>query len=439
MSVRRFMTPRSLGILTGVVLASCATAAAAQPATSLGVAAARHRDENGGALETAKGPVALALTYTSDANANVSGGVERGADYLQRVGLIGDLDLDRAIGWRGAAVHVSVHAISGEGLSGHRAGNLLTVSGLEAEPAVRLFNLWVEQKLPTGGSLRIGQFTAAQEFAVSPTASSFINATFGWPASFAADQISGGPSYPLAAPGARLSQPLGKRTSLMLAAFAGDPAGPGEGDPQRRDRSGLQGWRFARGAFLIGEAKRSIGNAAAVNLGGWYQTANAPLLDPAPDTQGKRGNWGVYAMADVTLTRRHGAAGPVLNGFIRASYSPPDRNAVDLYLDGGLTITGLLRSRPQDVLGVALAVAHFSGDLPGRAPSADPSIHVPTREVAFELNYQAKLRPNIIVQPNVQLILDPAYALASDSEAAMPLPRHALAIGLRTYIKLSRL
>jgi porin len=158
-----------------------------------------HPAENGEMLEGSKA-IAWTLTYNSDLNANISGGQHIGSAYLQRVGLIADADLDRLIGWRGAKLHGSVHAISGRGLSAHNVGNILTVSGIEAEPALRLFNLWVEQSLPRGGSLRTGQFTAGQEFMLSSTAALFINSTFGWPASFATDLPSGGPAYPLAAP-----------------------------------------------------------------------------------------------------------------------------------------------------------------------------------------------------------------------------------------------
>ena len=65
-----------------------------------------------------------------------------------------------------------------------RAGNienLMVVSGIEAPAATRLFNLWVEQAFGDKTRLRLGQFTAAQEFLVSQNANLFVNSTFGWP------------------------------------------------------------------------------------------------------------------------------------------------------------------------------------------------------------------------------------------------------------------
>ena len=46
--------------------------------------------------------------------------------------------------------------------------------------------------------------------------------------------------------------------------------------------------------------------------------------------------------------------------FARASYSPPDRNLIDYYADGGLEFIGLSDQRPKDKFGIAAAYAHVS-------------------------------------------------------------------------------
>ncbi|MDB5693896.1 MAG: carbohydrate porin, partial [Alphaproteobacteria bacterium] len=294
----------------------------------------QHGQENGPEAAARSRPVRLILTYGADLDGIVSGGGRTGVDYLGRIGLIVDADLARLLGWRGATAHLSVHQIHGRGLSQHRIGNLLVVSGLEAEPALRLFNLWVQQAVGAKASLRIGQFTAGQEFAISDTASLFVNSTFGWPGSFATDLPSGGPAYPLAAPGVRLAFAPDARTSLRLALFAGDPAGPGTGDPQRRDRHGLNGLRLAGKPFLIGEVQHSSGGAhpaVTMRAGLWLHFDR--FADPRLDAAGRslaspgagaalqhRGNAGAYGIVDTALWR--GA-----RGFLRASFSPADRNA----------------------------------------------------------------------------------------------------------------
>ena len=62
--------------------------------------------------------------------------------------------------------------------------------------------------------------------------------------------------------------------------------------------------------------------------------------------------------------------------FARASYSPPDRNLIDLYADAGVEFIGLRDSRPQDKFGVAVAYARVSPR--ARALDADfPAVYGP--------------------------------------------------------------
>lgn len=389
--------------------------------------------------------------YTSDANADVSGGTRTGAAYLQRIGVIADVDLHTAIGWRGARAHVSGHLISGTGLSASRVGNILTVSGVEAEPAARLFNLWIEQKLGDRVVLRIGQFNVDQQFAISPTASLLVNSGFGWPGSFAIDLPSGGPAYPLAGPGASLVVTPGDRTTIRLAAFSGDPAGQGGGDPQRRDRHGVNGWRLKGHPFVIGEIARSAGGddpAWSILIGGWahldrfddvrFDATGASLADPAATApRSHAGNLAAYVIGDVRLWHSGYRS---LRGFIRATASPADRNAVDRYADAGLALTGAFQGRPKDVIAVGLAVAHLSPRLRALRDDACAIVDAPCRppaaEMAIEGSYQANLNDRIRVQPVVQWIINPAGALVADPATPAPPTGNAVVLGLRTSIRL---
>lgn len=437
--------------LWAVVLAAGSVASAQDMIPSAAVLNPQHRDENGEVLKRSNAPVSGVLTYNSDANANVAGGISRGAAYLQRIGLIGDADLDRLIGWRGASAHVSVQFINGTGLSGARVGNLLTVSGLEAEPAARLFNLWVEQRLDQGTTLRVGQFTAGQEFAVSSTAALFVNSTFGWPASFATDLPSGGPAYPLAAPGLRVAATRRDGLTLRVAVFAGDPAGPGFADPQRRDRHGFNGFRFAGKPFFIGDVSRSAPGddpAWVMTLGGWAHSGDfndLALNDRAAPLAGgsstgtplqHQGNWSVYGMADGRLWR----AGPrTLRGFLRMTASPANRNPIDLYLDGGLTLSAPLRGRADDVVGIGFAIGRISPRLQSGAEARAQLPGAPTPiagyEAVVEASWQVKCGARAYLQPNAQLILHPSAGLLAGAPAANN-PSHAIVVGLRASFRL---
>lgn len=351
-------------------------------ALALGAGAARAQEA------TASG---LTLTYGADILGNATGGRSRGVTYEGRLGLIADGDLHNVLGpgWRG---HASVHFIHGRGLSATRLDNLLAVSGLEAEPALRVFNLWIERDLGRS-SLRLGQFTAAQEFAVSPTGALFVNSTFGWPAAFAADLPDGGSSYPLAAPGVRLSVRTDARDTVLVAVFSGDPAGKGGGDPQRRDRSGFAGWRFADGVFAIAEAQRSFGpdGAGVVKAGGWRQSGGAAIDD-----------WAAYAMADAPIWRD--ASGPRrLDGFLRVA-ATGERGLVRRYADAGVVLTGPLARRPRDKLGAALAWASVDGARAGG-------------EGVAELTYQAVMSSRFSIQPDLQYVIRPSGSAPAGARA----------------------
>ena len=96
-----------------------------------------------------------------------------------------------------------------------------------------------------------------------------------WPTIAAVNLPSGGAAYPLSTPGVRLKVDPIKDVSLLLAVLNGDPAGPGPGDEQIRNRYGLN-FRVSDPAFIIGEAqfrrnhgKDDTGLATTLKLGGW--------------------------------------------------------------------------------------------------------------------------------------------------------------------------
>ena len=77
--------------------------------------------------------------------------------------------------------------IHGDGLSRSYIGNLMLVSGVEALPATRLYELWIEQKLAGDKiAVRVGQQASDIEFIDSAYDDIFINSALGWPGIMAA-------------------------------------------------------------------------------------------------------------------------------------------------------------------------------------------------------------------------------------------------------------
>ena len=101
----------------------------------------------------------FSLTYIGEGLANISGGMRTGAIYTGRLDLGTTIDLEKVAGWTGATFHANMFQIHGDGLSRSYIGNLMLVSGVEALPATRLYEFWVEQKL-LGGKLADPRRTA---------------------------------------------------------------------------------------------------------------------------------------------------------------------------------------------------------------------------------------------------------------------------------------
>ncbi|WP_175691916.1 carbohydrate porin, partial [Burkholderia anthina] len=142
--------------------------------------------------------VTFALTETSELLGNLRGGLERGVAYHGVTTMTLGVDTDKAFGWKGGNFSVSALQIHGRQFSPNYLGTLNTASGIEADDATRLWELWYQQALLDDRvDVRVGQQAVDQEFLTSEYSSLFLNTMFGWPALPSYDLPSGGPAYPL--------------------------------------------------------------------------------------------------------------------------------------------------------------------------------------------------------------------------------------------------
>jgi porin len=161
-------------------------------------------------------------------------------------------------GLEGGIFNVSAFQHYGAGLSARYIDNLNLVTSTEAIQSTCLYELWYQQSTLNGAvDLRVGQLGADQEFMITQYGSWFVNTAFGWPTLPAVDLPSGGPNYPLATPVVRLRvNPSGPLTWL-LAAFNGDPAGPGLGNASRQRAAAWACGCGARSAFLWAKLRKT--------------------------------------------------------------------------------------------------------------------------------------------------------------------------------------
>ena len=388
----------------------------------------------------------FAATYIGDNITNISGGIGRGAIHFGRFDFSVDADLEKLFGWAGGRIFANTFEIYGRGLSRNYIHNLATISEIEALPDTRLYNAYFEQSLFNGRfNIRAGQQAADVEFFDSQTDDLFINGTFGWPAIKASNLPAGGPAPPIAVPGIRVKAALSEQVTAFAAVFNGNPAAPGVGDPQSRDNHGLA-FRVNDPPWIIGQVRWDYdidagGRALPGNFtpGGWrhdgqfddqrFTLEGLSIADPGGTgiAAKLRGNWGIFAVVEQTLYRPAGvtekgvsASVPGVTAFARIAYSPPDRNLIDLYIDGGIGVAGLVPGRALDRFGMAVAFMRisdaarnldrdtlfFSG-LPGPVRS---------HETLLELIYEAHIKPGWLLAPYFQYVFRPSGGIPNPND-----------------------
>jgi porin len=390
------------------------------------------------------------------------GGIRQGVSYEHRFELSIDTDLDKLLGWSGATAHTTFYQI------GHAhgtpaadyVGSIADPGNIEAVPATRLFTAWFQKNFLDGKvSVRLGQIAADDEFLISPTAGNLIASTFGYATILAANQLQGGPVYPLATPGVRLQlKPTGE-IAVLSAVFAGAPAGADcIGLPQQCNRYGTT-FSTSGGALWIEEVQYGInqgkdakGMPAVYKLGGWYATTSFPdqhfglsaagipisLASPASvSALSHQGNWGIYGVADRMIWRAQ--KGPQsLNAFIRAGASPSDRNLVASYVDAGLGLTAPLPGRDNDVLTLGIAYSRISPD--AATLDADTQLFTggffPVRdgEIVLELDYSLQIALWWTFQADLQHIVHPGGHVPDPLNPGQAI-HDAVVVGGRSTIK----
>jgi porin len=197
-----------------------------------------------------------------------------------------------------------------------------------------------------------------------------------------------------------------KQWTARLAILDGVPGVPG------RERL-FVGARLAPrdGTLVIGQVDYRWSEDGRVALGAWRYSHVLPGLDGGPARHDK----GFYVEVESLLPGSKHWSGWLRYGVAAGSVQP-----IDGYLGGGFVGKGLLRGRPEDRLGLAMARASIS-DAAMRAED------LPDAETTFEASYQIKLSAVLAVQPDLQYVVHPAAVAAAPD---------AFVAGLRLVISL---
>jgi porin len=411
----------------------------------------------------------LAVQETSEMLGNVTGGTRKGVQYDGLTQAILQLDTQRAFGLHGGLFNISALQIHGQNLSSDNLSTIQTASGIEANRATRLWELWYDQKFLAEDRLdiKVGQQSVDQEFIASNNAAYFVNTMFGWPALPSYDMPGGGPAYPLSALGVRFRYRPIDSVNLLVGVFNGSPASNNSGDSQQQNASGTS-FPLGGGRLIIAElqyAYPSLGSmvypgesaplAHTYRLGAWYDTEGfddqrydvngLSLANPASNgvPAKHRGDFSLYAVADQMLWRNPDDPNNTLNVFGRIMGAPQnDRNFIRFSMNAGLVYHEPFRNRADDTFGVGMGYVHVSSAVSGQdsdainfAMQADPNSFNLVRhsETYVEVTYQYQLRPWWQLQPDVQYVFMPGGGVVDPQDPTQRI-RNELVLGLRTNI-----
>lgn len=341
--------------------------------------------------------VQLSLTETVDVVA-VS---ERSGDdvfLLDNLDVIADLDLDTLLGWRGGQAHVHVLNNLG-GVPNERALTLQGVNNIEvASQRLRLFEAWVEQRLSARTSFRAGLYDLNSEFYANDAAGLLIAPAFGVGSEIAATGVNGPSIFPSTALAVRIDHQLDDKGRYARFALLNAAAGT-LGDPQGVNLS------FDSGALLIGELGVAS-EAGKLGIGGWGYTDRHDDID-AVDAAGdpvQRTAWGIYAVGEIQLRSREDAAG--IAAFARIGRSDGNTTPFRGGWQAGLLVTQLIPGRADSQLSFGINQAYLSRGY--RRLLAADGIDSVAAETAFELTFSDRIAPWLSIQPDLQLVVNPA-------------------------------
>jgi porin len=407
--------------------------------------------------------MSLAVQETSEMLGNVTGGTGQGFRYDGLTTMVLQLDTKRAFDWYGGTFNVSGLQYHGRSLSADKLSTLQTASGIEADRATRLWELWYDQKFLDEDRLdvKIGQQSLDQEFMVSQNALLFVNTMFGWPMVPSADLPGGGPAYPLSAPGIRFRARPTDSLTFLAGVFNGSPASNNNGDSQQQNPSGTS-FPLNGGALAIAEMQYSYPSLGTMlyadqpqplgrvyKLGFWYDSerfadqqldnTGLSLANPASAgiPQQHRGDYSIYAVADQMVWVDPEESDRSVNVFLRVMGTPEvDRNLIDFSLNAGLTFHEPFLHRDDDTFGIGLGYAKVSSraaaldrDTASFTGSFNPAR---TSETFVETTYSYEVAPWLQLQPDLQYVFNPGGGLANASGTGKI--QDEFVLGLRTNI-----
>ncbi len=333
------------------------------------------------------------LVANFDLLANLDGGRDQGVEVPSTLDLISDLTWGNQDSNTAHRIKLFVQGTAAGDFSTDRVGDLQVVSSLEAPNTVKLFEAWYQYTLADQhASVLIGLHDFNTEFYVLERASELLHSSFGIGPELSQANAS---LFPTTALGAVVRFQPRDQLYVTAGIYDGIPGKPTDpyGTHIRFDNDD--------GIFAVAEVghlddTHKIPMKAAI--GAWHSTAT--FEDPTGARRNE--NSGAYLIAETPIRTfdRDGNIGL----FFQFGMAQASRNAISRYVGGGLQWIAPFTGLGNDSLSLGVAHARLSG-------KQRRALGVRNRaETAIELTYAYRVNRWLMVQPDVQLIVDPGAA-----------------------------
>lgn len=333
----------------------------------------------------------LSLDYKLDVVGAARGGADTGVRNLDSLSLAADIDLERAVGWRGANVHLEALNTSG-GAPNDLSGTLQGVDNIEVGARrPRLYQAWIEQSFAgDSAALLVGLYDVSGEFGVADSAGLLLGPAFGMAPELAGSGPSGAAAYPSTALSARMVWRPSDSVYAQAAVVNARVGVPGE-------RGGVD-TSFDDGELLIAEAGWTGHGKLALGAWAYSQRLDDQRATDALGAPLRRRPAGAYLVVEHPLN-------PSVTAFLRAGLSEGDTQPLRSTWQAGGQITPAIASRPESILAFGVSQVRLSKSY--RANALDAGQALDRAETLVELSYSDQLTPKVRVQPDLQYIRRP--------------------------------
>ena len=340
--------------------------------------------------------VSVQFGYIGDLLQNAAGGIRNGSAYLQNIDATIAFDLGRILGNNGGSVFAYLLWNDASTFSDRYPGDAQGVSNIETEQALRLFEFWYERIFADRLSLKIGVYDLNSEFDAVDSAALFLNSSHGIIPTYSQTGESGPSIFPVTSLSARLRWEIDRNNLLryaLLDAVPGDPKNPSATAVKLSSREGVLH------AF---EYTREFSGGLRFGLGAFSYSAEFETIRET-DAQGnpvrRGGNNGLYGFAEGNVyaddVKQRSAS-----AFVRLGTANGALNPFDSYLGAGAVLAGFVPRRPEDQIGVSLAIARCGADY----RTANDAL---SHETAIELTYRAHINNRLQIQQDIQYVINP--------------------------------